>query len=53
MKSKDKKKGGSGRKKEGDSNQQLSDKKKNIRIRKAALKKIFDHFNEPGKKKES
>jgi hypothetical protein len=52
MKGKEKKTAGSGRKKAEGQNRQLSDKKKNIRIRKEALKKIFDHFNDPDKKKE-
>jgi|GEM_PF-2426526 hypothetical protein len=50
MKKKGKKNRPSGEKIKQGKDQQLSDKKKNIKIRKEALKKIFNHFNNPGKK---
>ncbi|HPR25059.1 hypothetical protein [Lentimicrobium sp.] len=50
MKKKGNKNRPSGEKIKQGKDQQLSDKKKNIKIRKEALKKIFNHFNNPGKK---
>jgi hypothetical protein len=50
MKIKGKKKRPAGEKIKQDKDQQLSDKKKNIKIRKEALKKLFNHFNDPDKK---
>ncbi|MFO8130490.1 MAG: hypothetical protein R6T99_11385 [Bacteroidales bacterium] len=49
MKSKIKRTGASNGKKAQGKELPWSDKKKNIRIRKKALKKIFDHFNDPVK----
>ena len=40
------------KKKAEDDNKKWSEKKKNIKIRKEALKKIIDHFNDPDKKDE-
>lgn len=40
------------KKKAEDNDKTWSEKKKNIKIRKEALKKIFNHFNDPGKKDE-
>jgi hypothetical protein len=50
MKTKGKKKRPAVEKIEQDKDQHLSDKKKNIKIRKEALKKLFNHFSNPDKK---
>jgi hypothetical protein len=52
MKKKDKEKRPAKEKKVKDEDKKWSEKKKNIKIRKEALKKIFNHFNDPGKKDE-
>jgi hypothetical protein len=52
MKKRDKEKLPAKKKKAEDDNKKWSEKKKNIKIRKEALKKIIDHFNDPDKKDE-